>query len=361
MSGKVYAKNIHTRRISRVSREAFRKMQESLEYESAGSWERKYNEFLKPGAIWPLEQAIHLLAGEDPDDPRWGSNFNNSRTPDFKKIRKVLDEDYRLCKITLTETKSIDGTILGAENIVFIKWAMTKDFATRLPEVFIEFLEENLADNEIGHVIKARPELNSENNSFIIDDDFCLIRFNALELKPIKKSKGLVYIQFLLKNPNQEIPATILSYDFASISSIEVTEILAVEELENFRQSGDIANFDKILDPKYIKDLKKGKEYLEDQIERAKLAENDDRVEKLEEDLKKIVHQLDVFLRQGKSKSFPTPTRRCTDAVQHAIRDGIDKFIKLCPELHKHLDKSIVTRSPCLYQPTEKIKWRLCY
>lgn len=108
---------------------------------------RKYNQLLQPGVLWSINQAVHLLAGEDPEDSYWDPRSGYHKSLYFKKIYDAIEKDFEQKKILLMSKPAIDGrTIWVAENIVFIRWAIARGFGARLPEPFLEFSEKSPAE-----------------------------------------------------------------------------------------------------------------------------------------------------------------------------------------------------------------------
>ena len=98
----------------------------------------RYEQLLQPSEVWEMEQAVHLLVNEDPDDPHWMIDSGYKLSQDFKDMHKAILQAHINKRIGLQPLTLGEKTVLMAENIVFIRWALNNRF-TNIPELFKEF------------------------------------------------------------------------------------------------------------------------------------------------------------------------------------------------------------------------------
>lgn len=154
-----------------------------------------------------------------------------------------------------------------------------------------------------------------------------------------KHRKGFLYIQEILRHPDKPIsPESLQNIHSADPANELRTKSTPIEEFgPDFIFDG--GGHDAILDGKTIKDcLSEIKEYQE---EIGMLDENDPVRIRLENEMNKILKELDAATHKGKSKDFSSTGLKVYKAVSGTINNALEQIKAKHPNLHHHLSVNI--------------------
>ncbi len=222
-------------------------------------------------------------------------------------------------------------------------------------EVLIVFIDQ-IEKFEKNFSYIAEPHIINECNSFVRKADYYSITFNRNNIL-LKVSKGLQYIEVLLKNP------------FKKISVIELYNVVNTPHVVNQIDSNLLDLEDEMLheenayskqpvmDKQTMLAVKNRLEELEHMKHTAKEDDNIEEEQECQEEIEKLRNHMDKSSFKNKSNSFNNDSDSCRSSIKQAISSCIEKVKKSLPELSEYLIKTIKTGSSCTYWPKEKIRW----
>ena len=168
-----------------------------------------------------------------------------------------------------------------------------------------------------------------EGNIFRREGDYWRIRYNGKEAT-IKHIKGMVYIDYLLHHPNQDVPAIILQ------QLANKTPAASNSRYDPAFEDAAILDTDPLIDDKALRDIQSRIEFLKETDPDSPL-----------------IQELDAYLLQGKysgkSKNFIDDNERARLAVTKTISAAINNVKSAMPEYGVHLKSFIQTGKFCKY------------
>jgi hypothetical protein len=178
---------------------------------------------------------------------------------------------------------------------------------------------------------------------------------------PLKNSKGLHYLAFLLANPGRTFHALQIVHevDGKPYDPNEILSAMSAEELEEqglsvsgFTDAGDI------MDDKYEADVRRQIKQLEKKLDLAKTRGDQHSANEIETELGQYRRALAEGIgRSGRHRSFGNAPEKARVAVTQAIKRVLNKLNKQHPALYQHLAASVRTGTECTYNPTTPIDW----
>jgi len=226
-------------------------------------------------------------------------------------------------------------------------------------------------------VVNLTAEIGCRNmNQFIATGDYWAIRFNGIDLAPLKHEKGMIYIHRLLSNP-----FTTFTYHELR-GPVSGTQEQTSVDMSNYwdesdDQIGSItrtpgtsvdATDQKMRDAiqKELKKLLTQREKCEDEFSR--LSENLDpdtiKIEGIKillDKNEKEIADLEKYVRKnsfGRKKIMDANEKNLRNKIQTAIKRCIESIATFCPELGVHLGKRITRHHGVVeYRPTVGVSW----
>jgi hypothetical protein len=188
---------------------------------------------------------------------------------------------------------------------------------------------------------------------FRLEGDFWTIRFAGLGVQ-MRASKGLLYLQQLLRHPNREF----LAMDLANLASPADAAEESAPPLPRWRGAAP----EPLFDFKALAAYRARLSELRDEICEAQRLRDLGRTERLSTE----IEQLQEHLRRamglgGRLRSANSEMERARCAVTKRIRAEIRRLGVVHPPLHRHLLATIVTGFVCSYEATRDapITWEL--
>lgn len=208
----------------------------------------------------------------------------------------------------------------------------------------------------------AITEKNSEGeNRFVLSGDYWSITLLGQSFL-FKNTKGLQYINYLIKNQGKEVHVPDLYYAI-NPPDIQPTDSnmnnISIVQLEEMNLSvSDLGDAGDVLTPGGKALLKKSLDEIEDKIDRAIITGN----EELQRDLKE---QKNAILSNyagatglgGRPRKSLSSIERIRKSVTKRIGEDIKKITTSSPELGHHLKENISTGTQCMYSPYPPYIW----
>ncbi|WP_131781170.1 hypothetical protein [Legionella gresilensis] len=193
-------------------------------------------------------------------------------------------------------------------------------------------------------------------NLFIKSDSYYEIHYiNHKTI--IKASKGLIYIENLVKNPGRDFHVNDLE---KLINKPPHSEVANLIDLNESNTHVEVHSSQKMIDKKAILAIKNKIAELNDKIELEKEILNREEIERLEEIRQFYLDYLSNSSIKSMPKNFNKPTEKVRKRVFLNIRNAI-KTININNPLHMHLIKSIKTGEFCVYKPDKDTNWIFSY
>ncbi len=177
----------------------------------------------------------------------------------------------------------------------------------------------------------------------------------------LKDAKGLNCLAHLLAKPHQ--PISVLALNAAVEKHLPPDtpyskmskDALEAQGLQLGEEGGDA-----VIDAKYKKQLADRIKEINDQMESARLQEDDANEEMLQAELDEILDQFSKATGLGgKSRKFSGDAEKARINLTMQIKTAIEKMRQHNPELAKHLDDTIETGSHCAYRPVGDMSWEM--
>lgn len=187
------------------------------------------------------------------------------------------------------------------------------------------------------------------------------LRFEQSETR-LRDSKGLRFIQELLRHPGKDTPSIELESIFTTSSRSEAARVLDDLPAEQLVEEGlDQGGRGSIRDPlerDAVARLKRQIEEIAERIELARDANADDRVSELNEQKAAMAEELAHLV--GFKRSGGTTSHRA-DKARKSVTDCIKRVINAIERAHsplgRHLRQSIRTGLLCRYEPEKPTPW----
>ncbi|MEO8401840.1 MAG: hypothetical protein ABI597_08620 [Gammaproteobacteria bacterium] len=261
---------------------------------------------------------------------------------------------------------------LGLQPYIEIPSNKINDLISDNNLIFIEKNESNKTSIENFSALEKMQPRNSglqfNDISVSEDSDHCFTfnkRGKCYEIKYfsdkiiLEYSKGLAYIEQLIKRPKKEIHANELEFLVNKSPQLDDTAISAQELEDNSMTIDGNTNLDVLADEKTIRDVKAAIKNLDEQIEEANQAGCLAELEKLQENKEKFVQYLgSVTGLHYKPRKTLNQQDRTRKRVGAAISRAISIIKPYSPDLHIHLSSAIHTGLYCEYKPNEQVDWR---
>lgn len=213
-------------------------------------------------------------------------------------------------------------------------------------------LIDQIVVDEIKHVEKKQNRFFKNGNCFEI--------FFDTQKLVLKASKGLSYIEFLIKKIRQEIHVNelerIVNKQLLPEQNVSLNEIES-----NHLNDANTHLQDTIADKRAINEVNTALAEIKEELELAKEADDVDEIERLEEMLEKYNQYLSGATgKYYKPRKVPDNDEKARKRVFAAVKDAL-KIIKASHEmLFQHLSQSIHTGEFCIYKPPTQIDWVDC-
>lgn len=224
-------------------------------------------------------------------------------------------------------------------------------------DLFIEPDSLPLNDNEIKH--RERSETSHDNleiNKFSKNGNCYEIAY-ADQKFILKASKGLEYIEHLLKNALKEIHVRGLERIIHK-SALPDEEICLAEAKETDLNVTNNAVPDNIADKKAIKTVSAELKVKEEELEIAKQESKIELAEKIEEEIEQLKQYLNGALGKNyKLRKMPDENEKARKRVLDAINNARNTIKSYNQLLFEHLFQSIKTGYFCVYKPDPSVDW----
>ena len=192
-------------------------------------------------------------------------------------------------------------------------------------------------------------------------DSFDIVYDGVAVNPPLRISKGLCYIQFLLAHPGEEYFALdiVLEVDgtlheakdlFAVMSPGEIKEYGALQE--GFVDAGEI------MDEDYEKDVRRRLNKAKRKRDLANARGDQEAAEEAESEIRHYSRALaEAIGKGGGHRALGDYNERARVAVTQAVHRAMRKLQKQHPPLYEHLSSSLRTGTVCIYNPAAPIDW----
>lgn len=237
------------------------------------------------------------------------------------------------------------------------------EYEIKLHEYIIKYFDLTIK-KEQAHLLYTNN--NNDQPKFIEEGETFFIYFNEIG-KRLKKTKGLNYIHYLIKNKDKVINKNHLYNEYNPAPEVNNPKFIE-SEINNpvYKEEGEIER-DKYLnysnffsqciedspDLKAVKEYKKELKSIEQELEQAKDNHDLAMIEKLENDKKAIIKELKKY---HYSKNYNDPISK---NVGKAIKKAINNVKLQNPELADHLKEAIPQpyASKLKYNPDSDLEW----
>ncbi len=135
------------------------------------------------------------------------------------------------------------------------------------------------------------------------------------------------------------------------------TELTEERARTSIRKRGAECN-NKLVDQKAIRECKDRVKQIEKKIKEERAAGNQERLEDLEEEQKKLQKYLSSATDiKGRSRRIPDEKEKARKTVNKAVKEALEKIRGYNITLYTHLKDTLKTGSTLSYRPTERIQW----
>jgi len=209
-----------------------------------------------------------------------------------------------------------------------------------------------------------------DDNIFKKTSDYWTVRYQGVNVDPLKDLIGMSYIAKLLAiPPGEKIAAIKLVRSVKGLTgeiprtSVQQNEIgESDEESDSYLTKVNCIspeNANKLMDDDYLKECLKEKRRLNDDLERAK--KNRDIAE---EDRKQAeINQLEIILSSatydGKARQFRNESEKAKGSIKKNVRRANINIKKQSEALFLHIENTIRIGYCCSYNPDRKMNWQL--
>lgn len=206
-------------------------------------------------------------------------------------------------------------------------------------------------------------EPTSVGNIFRKQGDFWRIVYDRNEIL-LKDSKGLRYIAYLLRHPEQDFHVLRLIHEVEGTLSNENGEIHKTMEKRKLPEEGlVVSNFEnagEVIDARALAEYRQKIKDLEDEILEAEDNIDFARLEKLKDEKEFLEDQiLAASGLMGRTRKFDDPVEKARKSITNRINDSRKKIQKDHPTLGQHLINCIKTGPYCSYTPDKPTSWEL--
>jgi hypothetical protein len=207
----------------------------------------------------------------------------------------------------------------------------------------------------------VEPEICS--NIFRREGDYWRIIYDKMQIL-LKDSKGLRYIAYLLRYPEQDFHVLRLIHEVEESQSNNNGDIHKKMEKRKFPEEGlVISNFGdvgEVIDAQALAEYRQKIEELEEEIREAEDNIDLARFEKLRDEKEFLENQiLAASGLMGRTRKFDDPVERARKSITNRINDSRKKIQKDHPILGQHLRNCIKTGPFCSYTPDKPNFWEL--
>ena len=208
---------------------------------------------------------------------------------------------------------------------------------------------------------KTTDALADNQNRFVLEGDYWSITFHGTT-KRFKNTKGMRYIQHLIRNQGKEVLVSDLFYAINPPDQGAINKELSSLSAEQLNEDGlsvsGLVDAGALITPEGQQRIKAYLQELKDQIEDAKETGDKDRQAELEEKQEGIRQQLIADLGLGgRSRIASSPIEQFRKNVTRCIHKDIRNIELKFSELGHHLHYCIKTGTFCQYAPPSKVKW----
>lgn len=204
-------------------------------------------------------------------------------------------------------------------------------------------------------VAKTQHQSSLSANLFQREGEYWTLVFQGMVAR-IKDTRGMQYLAYLLRHPDQEFAAIALATetpDFSTNTQIGTSLLseardpaAATIHLTGFTDAGEI------LDPQAKAAYRQRLKEIQDELNEAHEFNDIGRVEKLQDELEFVTQELTgaIGLR-GRARKSASPQERARVNVTRAIRTAITRVTEAHPALGQYLTHTIKTGTFCVYLP----------
>ena len=197
-------------------------------------------------------------------------------------------------------------------------------------------------------------------NVFRNEGDTWMVCYEG-ETTRLRSTTGMPYLAHLLTHPHQEFLALELVRIVSPPPGDGATRMQKMGAAESagagFTLEG--AARQKIMDEKYMQDVKAEIQRLDEAVEEAEEAGNQEAVDYYREQRRKYMQSLvGTVGRAGLSRDFATHQQIAANTVSRTIRRTLDRMAKRHPALHVHLKNSLALGTVLSYKPDRPITWQ---
>ena len=193
-------------------------------------------------------------------------------------------------------------------------------------------------------------------------DTWAIVYDGVEVLPPLKNTKGLHYLAFLLAHPGQEgyyALQVVHEMDGTPYEPDEVYSAISADEIDE--QGLSISGFTdtgQIMDKEYEKDCRNRLKQAQEKLTRAKARTDTIAIKQAKDEIEQYRRALNEGIGlSGRHRATGDAAERARVAVTQAIIRVLKKLQKQHPALHEHLDSSLQTGTKCSYNPTAPIDW----
>ncbi len=206
-------------------------------------------------------------------------------------------------------------------------------------------------------------EIAITDNVFRLEGEYWTIRYDGKTAR-FKDKKGLRYIAYLLKHPDEDFPAIELQRCCATTQELaESQEVRSVRprelEAEDSSFTDDLSTRDEVHDEKALRNYRDRLIELREELHKAQKNSDETMATVTQHEIDRITKLLLPSLNLGKkSRTFQNKAEKARIAITTAIKRAYKPLKKEHAILHDHLEDVIYSGSSFSYKPREEIRWQ---
>lgn len=179
---------------------------------------------------------------------------------------------------------------------------------------------------------------------------------------PLKNTKGLRYLAFLLAHPSQEgyyALQIVHEVDGTPYGPDETYAVMSAEELDEYGLSvSGFTDAGEIMDSEYEKDCRNRLKKAQEELKRAETHRDAAATRQAKSDIEQYRRALREGIGlSGRHRATGNASEKARVAVTQAIGRLLKKLQEQHPTLYEHLHSSLQTGSKCSYNPSTPIDW----
>lgn len=271
-------------------------------------------------------------------------------------------EELGLTKIEDLFQSYVKDALRTARNEIDVEFTLLRTQTTAKHSEVTEEADKSTSNRLSERYVSKKKEVTEKENIFRHDGDFWTISYEG-EAKPVKDTKGIHYIAYLLQNKTSLVGATELvrafEGPFTDVGTKEFAKMSEEQLNEYHLRKTSYLNDTKMSSVSKDKDEYKRMLYdINNEIVKAEKEGDSLLLKELQGQKEDLLNEVKAnFGKKGRFRKSNQSEEKARKAVTACIRNAIKRIQKEHPSLGDHLSQSIKTGTDCVYNPGQHTPW----